>query len=451
MAEKSVQLTQVGQEEQRPDRNLASAVGALADDRVLAEELRLLPFDGGGQGVYKCVLGYSTSVSGGQGTRPGRSPIVVPTGSANGSVLINPFRAVIGSRNLVNAAPSPNPTSDGNALANWRDVRSGIFVGGASSLTLTQSIAANASGNPRWDLIYATVAVDANQNTVTRRVKDPNTGSISTPSVPQYVLSPVTISVLQGTPAATPTTPTLPADSAGNYNVPLAYVRVPNGFGAGSTVVTTDIRATTLGNTGVPVSPFRELGTGTLKPASGNNDDAGTYAIRSAFRWNAAAGGRPGPFLPPDWVGFHQVIAEIDCSDPSSANWSHNEGDVVDDSFDWRNRVVIAFTQAGPSKFANDGTAAGIALVPSAYGGINWFPLHTTFGQTFVSDSYVNGTSVLVSPNGPVWQTQSGMNGGSEIDLYCDMSTGKLKVHIVGNPGARLFVWLLVAAQFPNK
>lgn len=457
MAEKNVNLPNVGQEMERPDLNLAVATAALADDRVLAELLRILPYDGGAQGIYKAILGYSSSPAG-TGEAPSPGPVVVPTGSANGSVQVNPFRAIVGSRNLVGAAPSPNPTSDTNALCNWRDVRSGIFTGSATTLSTALSIAANASGNPRWDLIYATVAVDAGQNTVVRRVKDPTSGSISTPSVPQYLLSPVTVQVLTGTPGATPSLPTLPADSAGNYNLALSAVRVPNGFTSTSTVATTDLRSLTLGNNGQPSGPFRDLTSGfRVAAASGNNDSKGTYAIRSAFQWNAASGGRPGVFLPPDWLGGAMRIVEIDCTDPSSANWSHNDGDVVDDSIDWRDRMFLVHVQDGLSNhpFANDHTNQQKDLIPEAGGssGIYAAFYHAprfNMGQSFFSDGAPTGSGsgsfVSYQPGGAGTAIQS----GAQINLWVDLTTGLLKCNIIGTPSARIIFWVMTTGAYPN-
>ncbi len=452
MAEKSVELTQVGQEVQRGDGNLAFATAGLADDRVLAEILRLAPFDG--TTIYKAVIGYTSTVSG--GLTPMRQPVVVPSGSADGKIHVNPFRAVVGSRSTVTVGPSPNPTTDPIILANWRDVRSGIFVAPSGTTTLYQAIliAANASGNPRWDLVYATVAVDADQNTVSRRVKNPSTGAISTPSVPQYFTSPVTITVLQGTPGATPTLPALPADSAGNYNIPLTYVRVPNGFSASSTIAGTDLRTSVNGTGATPVSSYRSMGGDTVvEPATGNNDATGTYAISGDFAWNAATGPRPGPFMPNDWVGGKQILADLDLSNASSAHWSHQSLSVVDASIDWRNRRfridVYTCTAAAGHKFDHDPSGSTIRIPWSRVDGTTF---STNMGNSMAHDNTVTDggadTSLISDQTN---SNNTSIASGGEVSLYVNQVTGALKVFIGATaPTCRIQFWITATGQFPN-
>lgn len=445
MAEKSIVLTDDGQEVEQADVNLLGATAGLADDRILAELLRLAPYDG--TNTFKAIFPYSTHS--GASTHSIVSPVVQPSGSANGSVIVNPFRAVVGSRNLPSAAPSPaSPTGDTNALAAWRDVRSGIFTDSASNLSRTVALAANSSGNPRWDLVYAQITPDAAQNTVTRRVKDPTSGAISTPGVPQYDGSPVTIGVVTGTPGASPALPVVPADAAGNYFIPLAWVRVVNGFSAGSTLQTVDIRSCVLGHDGTtPVSTFSNPSGGDrLRPATGNNDTSGTIQTR-AFPWSATSHARPGPFLPPEWKGSDGLIVEVDVSDASSANWSHNDGDIVDASVDWRKRVFQTLAVGSSTRFfANDAAHAGASMLPGP--GVGASNYNTQPAHSFVADSIVSGTSALVS--GQTQATISDMDASGVVDLYVDMTTGALKIHLSGTPKCRVFFWIQASGAFPN-
>lgn len=443
MAEKQVVLTDDGQEVQLADYNLLGAVAGLADDRVLAELLRLPAYNS--VIVYKAILPYSTRL--GSATAPNTSPVVAPTFSANGSIQVNPFRAVVGSRNLPSAAPSPNPTNDTDAVAAWRDIRSAVFTGDATHAAQTIALTPNASGNPRWDLVYAQVSVDVAQNTVVRRVKDPTAGSISTPSVPQYTGSPVVVQVVTGTPGATPALPVLPDDAAGNYCIPLAYVRVVNGFSSGSTVATTDIRSSVTGHDGTTaVSTYRDLAGGArIRPATGNNDTSGAYATRAPFQWSATASHRPPVFMPPDWVGGDEVLVEVDALDASSANWSHNTGDVVDNSIDWRNRVITTDVQVGNNDFANNPLAASATRLPNAA----WQTDHQ-MASTFAAD-----LSPTVTSGSLVATETHGLNGsvasGATVLLYVDMTTGALRIWFNSTaPLARFIYWIRASAPFPN-
>ncbi len=116
MAEPQFQLVDNGQEVQQADFDLLGQTSGLADDRVLAEFLRFPPYTGT---VVKAIYPYGTSTSASAAT-------VSAPGTASGSVLINPFRAIVGSRT---AAAT-------DALKSWRDVRSGVLVGGGGSIKM---------------------------------------------------------------------------------------------------------------------------------------------------------------------------------------------------------------------------------------------------------------------------------------------------------------------------
>src|ERR1700719_1812588 len=108
MAEDFLQLAQNGVEVEQGDINLLGSVGGLADDHVLAELLRLAPFSGT---VAKAVLPFGHTQS--------AAPTVAPNG-ASGSVVVSPFRVIVGSRDT---------TANIGVRANWNDLRSGICAG----------------------------------------------------------------------------------------------------------------------------------------------------------------------------------------------------------------------------------------------------------------------------------------------------------------------------------
>jgi len=422
-----------GVEVQNSDIALLGQTAGLADDRVLAELLRIPPFV---SVVAKAILPYTIADT------PFTPGTVMPTGSANGSVSILPFRAVVGSRTSIAT----------NALNSWRDIRSGIFIPpGNATLNMTQPISANSSGNPRWDLVYATLTVDAPTNQVQRRVKDPSTSNQSIVSVYQYLSQPVTIAVQAGTPAATPTIPALPADSGSSYNIPLAAVRVPNGFGPTTTVLPSDIRDQ------APLAPLaNSTGATTVRPANGNNDGAGTYATDAAFQWpTTSAANRSPVFLPPTLLGGEQLIVEIDAV--NSAHPSHANGSIVDNTVDWRNRFFLVFAQLDKSSlafpWANDPSGAGVQRQPlgsiltlSGTTGTNDIRIANSFwGDAF----FASGQATLYTANNA--QFPSIIPGGASVGVYVDMSTGAMKCALSAtSPTARLFLWIMSSAQFPN-
>ena len=432
--EKALTLTNNGQESQRADENLLGGVAGLADDRVLAELLRLIPSAGGS--VDRAVLGYSITGE--------KAPVVQPTGSANGSVYVAPFRAIIGSRADAATLPSPNPTNDTAELANWRDIRSGVYVGegtGATPGLHTQSLAANSSGNPRWDLVYAAIAVDVGQNSVSRRVKDPTTGTVSTVSVSQYLASPVTVAVVTGTPGATPALPAVPADAAGVYNLGLAYVWVPNGFNGSSTVTAPQIRAYSKSTL---KTPFRDLSSGfRVVPATAANDGDGTWDSGN-FSWEVA-GQRPSPYMPADWVGGKQIVGQVDLVDNSSANWSHQNAAVIDSSCDWRSRIFDSASQTDTTKPFCTLVGGGTAMVPFCEQTPTVMrQLANSFG---LDGTLVASTSTIVLLN---HTNQTDITAGAVVGLYVDHATGQLKLFVSGTPNVRVFFWVRATAQMPN-
>lgn len=440
MAEPIVYPSVAGQELQRADVDNVGAVAGLMDDRVLAEFLRLTPYDG--SNVYRTVVPYDL-------VRPlgfsyGASPnvaTVVPSGSANGSIVINPFRVIVGSRNAANAAPSPtNPAANyqADSLANWRDVRSAVFVGSSTALTQTIQLAANASLSPRWDLVYATVSVDANGPAVSRRIKNPSGGAVTVQSVPEYLQTTVSIGVVTGTVAGT--IPALPADTATSFNVPLAAIRVPNPFTSTSTVSTRDVQAQ------MPNNGWHSLRGTKMRPATGNN----VRMTGSGWAWGASGGTRPGPYMPPDWVsGGGTILAAVDCSNATPANWSVLNGGIVDDSIDWRNRLFRVTAMSSSFLFAFDPQAVSEGT-PNSAGASSLPSVQLTNG--FVADGgLVSGNPTVFSATNAVLPN---MAANSTLGLYVDVVGGTGKLLFYGStttvPATKVFFWIEYSGQQPN-
>jgi hypothetical protein len=463
MAEPIVYPTLDGQELEVPDVDNVGAVAGLADDRVLAEFLRVTPYDG--SNVYKLVIPYGYKGAIGAAS-PGGT--VQSSGSANGSIVVSPFRFIVGSRNAPSAPPpgvNPAQNYQPNSLANWRDVRSGIFVGSSTSLAQTFQLAANSSGNPRWDLVCATIAVDASGPSQTRRVKSPSTSNVSTAAVPAWLASPVTVSVITGTPGSSPALPSIPADSGGNYNVGLYYVYVANGFTTGTTILSKNLRAF-----GSATSNYAQAGHGAVEPASANNDRSGIAG--AVFQWNVSPGGagvRPGPFIPPDMVGGKRIIAQVDAAASVSSNWSHGIGNVIDASVDWRNRFIICywgssiFNSLGAASLATDPAGPGSTHfrvpVPGLGGSVqgNNTGQGVQFSNTF---STANDTMVTGNPNVVVIGGVAGANppyadwpSGGIVGIYCDATTGALKwwANSTTTSFGQLAFWIDASAALPNN
>lgn len=400
--EQQFKLQYNGQQVIQDDLNLLGETSALADDRVFAELFRMAPFDG--TTVRRGILpaGYSGSHS---------LALVAPNG-ASASVVVNPFRSFVGSR--ATAAVGP--------VANWRDIRSTLAVG-TTGLAQTKSFAPNSSGNPRWDLVYAAVSVDADTATVERKVKDPDTSAITATNVVTRIATTVALGVVQGTAAASPNQPAPPADASGTYYIPLAYVRIPNGFNATSTVLASDIA------TVAPcISLSRTTGASTLSIP----DCAYNLTAAQIQAWGAT-GTRPARFMPSTLQGAESLFVYLDLTNASSANWSHASTSVID-SRNWRRRFTkwMATTSNG-SGLPNwwNGTASNV--------------VREGFGNSL---SFSGGRAGVAG----VTSDDIDMATGSDVSLYVDDADGgKLKLGVSTTPPLRaLFFWIEFSAPFDN-
>jgi len=470
MSEQILQQTYNGQEFTTANQNTVGAVAGLADDHVLAELLRLSPFDG--TNTYKAVLPYSQPTQfrnvpypAGVGLGIGT---VQPTGSAANSINIMPFRMVVGSRTAAATNPPGDASLDTGAMANWRDIRSGVFVGSATTLAQTITIAASGGSHARWDLVYATLAVDSNGPSVNVRVKDPTSGNISVQSAPSYLTSPVSVTVVKGVEDGTFAFPALPADSGGNYNVALAYVRVVTTATGTYKFLAEDIRAVIVGGLGA----FIRGTSGELTPANGNNDannsasaganefnDSGTTTSPSMYYTPATSGTRPPLFFSPDWVGKVERFVLVDnstTSAPAAGNCSHIAGGVIDSSVDWRNRffkVTIVVT--------GNAQAAG---TPPAEPTVAPFPMAATKNATVQMGNsfYLDGTlqvptaaqtaSCIAFCNSTATPGVAGMlDSPATCGIYVDSTTGNLLWSTTTAPAeAFLFFWIEATGQRPN-
>ncbi len=439
-----------GQSVTQTDYNSLGTQAGLSEDHVFAELFRMTPITGtAARGILPFYRGGSTSAE---------AATVIAAG-ASGRVDVNPFRAFIGSRTLAAA----------EALDNWQDVRTGLSVAaGSTALKSPVSLAANASGNPRWDLVYAIVTIDAVSTPVTRKVKNPGTSVVTDESVSVSTNTSVSVSVVAGTPAATPAYPTIPSDAGSVYYIPLAYVRVPNGFNATSTVDNKDI------NEVAPVMAIsRTAGGSTLRPANQQNVvggsaiiSTGTSTPNGSLSWLATAAQRPGAYMPPSMQGKDEILIAIDLTDASTANWSHQNGDILDNSVDWRKRVFkwtakLGDAAANASKFpwnsaGGQGLLVADVVIPTA-GGTDLGSSQTYqigFGQSFAVDA-LSGTLTAAylqatTDANNVANAGAVMAASTIIAIYVDAATGALKFGVTGNPRCTVFMWLEASAPYTN-
>jgi len=429
--EKQVRLVYNGQAVQQQDYNLLGETAALADDRVLAELFRMAPYDGSAVAKGILTFAHQSSVN---------EPLIAPN-DATGSVLVRPFRALVGSRTEASE----------EARKNWRDIRSGVSVAeGATALTTQVTLAPNDGFlGPRWDLVYAIVTVDTPTADVTRKVKDVDSAQVTAENVSTSTRTTVTVASVAGTPHVQPVFPPVPADTETVFNIPLGYVRVPGGFTATSTVPTTDIAIQ---------APFlslsRALGGQNVSIATSHH----TLTTTEQQNWGGS-GTRKRMWIPPDAASGETLIATIDMQDASAANWSHQSDEVVD-SRDWRNRFCRAH----------------VMVINPGANSMPWnlteLPLAGTYAWHF---GYQRSVAVLANGDGAhafamattlvphegttrsnvftvLGNQIQGMADSVQFKLYVDHSDGgKLKVQVDGAPTAIFHCWLEFSGPYLNK
>lgn len=423
--EKQLQLTNNGQQIVQDDVDLLGETSALADDRVYAELFRLTPFDG--SNVGRGILRYAHQTSGPQS-------LIVANG-ASGSVKVRPFRAVVGSRTAVGT----------DARKDWRDIRSGLSVAeGGTTLETTVNFAANSSGNPRWDAVYAAVSPDADGASVVRKVKDPITGALTSPTVVINKVTSVALGVQAGTPSATPDWPSIPSDGGGVYYILLGYVRIPNGFNGTATVLAADIAVQ---------APVLELAESNGAPTWDVADQSHNPTSAQIETWGST-GTRPTVWMPPTMSGGKKLIVALDLNNSAP---SHASGATVD-SRNWLDRIVTYFAAIGAagSNFAW-AQSAGIALPVASSdvydrsltnGQLAGFGIGATMGQDLTT---TRPCAYVAAPGGHGQYDTGTMNPGATVTLYADPADGgKLKVSYSGAPNCSLLFVLDFSGVYEN-
>lgn len=418
------QIVTNGQELQTSDFNAVAAIAATVDDVVFSELLRVPAFGatvtGVVNGVYRGVMPFSSRGNAVGASSP-QAGFVRPV-TASGGVTLLPFRAVVG------------PRGSSDAAAFYRDIRTVLYDPGVLPLStpIPASFAANndPSHHTRWDLLYATVMVDADQAADTRYVKDPSTKLVSQQSIVTQVATTISISIQTGTPTLFPTFDAAPNDPVGGFVIPLAYVRIPYGFTTVSSILDSDICEIAV----VCPRPGEALPCDQCSTTSGN-------LSTEQVNWGIS-GTRTTSFMPQSMsTGQESRFVPLDLLDASSANWNIQTTDVVDSSIDWRNRIFKVWASVNnnaAAKWAWDPTSASTTATPN----------NAAVDQCIVQMTAAMGNSSIFYLDHTVCSL---INAGASVQLTVDNVSGNMKFSATGTPLAKVFIWIEASGQFPHR
>jgi len=438
MAETNYEMVVNGLSINEEDVNQISNQASFADDRVLWELFRMQKYSG--SGPQKAITTYG--VQGNLNEYALDTNALISGNTADATIRVLPFRAFIGS------------LDNTDSKTEKREIRSGYAIGSTGPTELV--LGANASGNPRWDLIKVAVVPSQQATNVTRYIKDPITTVVSATSLSINTSVACTVSVTQGIPAATPTRPAVPADTADTYYIVLGYVYVPTGFGASSITTKYHIHES------APILTLHEaVGGHAVKPANHCHKIGGSIDINQSGATQTTF--RPGAYLPSTMVGGESRIILVQTGFSPK---SHNDGDVIDDSVDWRYRYFrwTAYVQGpdtSPSSntvaaaFASDPRGTGFYLLPAATPG-GQSPgsrTITRLGQSMYNDTlnYFNSDSTY--HGNAVYMTDLDLDlsspGSNAFSIVVDGS-GRLVVRYQASVLAQVLIWLEATGQYNN-
>ncbi len=413
-----------GLEVQRSDLNTIAFEASAAEDRVYSELLRPSLYNNASSVALKYILPFGNNKFDATNSQLQHKAIVSTTASADATVTVNRFRAVIGTRSS-GASESP----DG--------VRSAETLGQNIQLAATTT-------NNRIDLIYAKVDIDINDTTVDRYVRDAS-GAISTSNLAIFKKTTVTLLVTSSSQATNPSKPNAPADTPTSFHIPLAYVFLHHPH-----TLTSPIPANRIMEVAAVIGVSPSVGGVDAGPVSRFTGRDTT--LRTA--WTPAAG-RPREYMSNGMTGKVERYfgLHFDGSYQSIALSSTTD---LDNSIDWRARlfkVTMYATAASDNELAwnRDMSASAVSAVP--YGN---FPSNTF---TYMGQSMSNGSSYGTALDGGIGIVARfaatdipSMSSSSAIVLFVDASTGRLRVSVGSvNPMVKMFVWLEATGAFDNK
>jgi len=316
---------------------------AKTEDVVFSELLRMIPYSGSVDVVDKAIIpaGFRASNGSSSATKIAQQEqqVVRPT---TGGVQVSAFRAVVGSR----AANLGDFGSPSGAYYNRVDIRTGVFAPTSLGWSVdTVSIPANTGGTTVFWVLYAQVAVCSKTNST--RYGRAQDGTVGSQVVAFYTDVVVTVDVAEGLPADD--------DAAGVYNIPLAVIRAQPSF--------TDIELDDIIENAPVVTLHPSTGAVTMRPA-GICNKGGIAPV-----WGDS-GARPSTYLPSTMVGGQTVWILMNFI----GGWvSVSDGQVLDDSIDWRNRLFTWIAQGVWVPLATNPSVTTGNVVPTllagAYGG----------------------------------------------------------------------------------
>lgn len=412
--------------------------GALSEDRSVAGL-----HDLGGAGVADTPIISVKPYNPGKSQASGvQSSGVHTTLSLNRTILVGPFQFIIG---------SPETDLANNPFAPLRDVRSvqqAEVVTPGSSVGEVVQLSATAGDN-RWDLVYAELKRDVSKTQLTRFQKDPDTENVTAPTVDTELGQEVTIKVVVGTEAASPTRPALPANSPGVYNVPLAYVALMHPFAAADAVPANAIQELWL-NQGISLGHAAQQFQILTQQFS-----VGGFAD-SADPWDpSSATPRPEIYMSPQMRGglSFPLAVILTANSGGVRTFANNSDNVVDNLIDWRQRLFRVWVGIRSGLVTSTfvwNTAAGQPMP-------TWSAHHLTgdsnrlavgFGQSFDDDL------VSAGAGGTIFRLTdsdlSDLPAGTAIELYVD-TLGQMKMKIgATDPDSILFAWIDATNQFSN-
>lgn len=393
-------------------------------------------------------------------------PIVLPSGSGNGKVLVQPFTAVMSAAGASSNGGTEN-ASDGSdgSLSAIDDVVSAWYAGGLSPAISVQPT----SGYMRWDLLYAIVA-QTDSDSAARLVKDPSTKVISSQNVYTRHKPTVTLAWAQGTEVSTGASgygsgnlPALPTPAAGQAVIPLALVLVSYAATMSTAQYTRDHiancgpRARINPQTGAMVAAIAGIAGRT-----GVQYGSRSWSAKDVISGNVSEGGwplsgsantRPPSFAEPGaggidlWIpiGPFSTTGGQESFGGTLAGWKvlstpikASNGDVYGDELPWdfRNRWFFAeayLRSDSSKKFAHDLSATALTgVVPTGAdsgAGANYGVSHVVGHSFRVPSGTPFGAGYMAAAQ---WIDVNG-NTGDYLALLVNQSTGAL--HLAGSNG----------------
>lgn len=424
-----------GQEVTLDDLEDLSDVGALSEDRALQDL-----YDLGAAGIADTPIISVKPYNPGAVTASGlASAGVHATGSLNRTVSVGPFQFIIG---------SPDTDVANNPAAGLRDPRTVQHVnpnipGTSVAEIVTMSVTA---ANHRWDLIYAELKTDVSKTSLTRFQKDPDTENVTAPAVDTELGQEVLIKVVEGAEAASPLRPALPANAAGVYNVPLAYVALTHPFGASDAVPEEAIQELWYNKGISPGTAAQQFNVLARQSSVGGFADTGDV-------WDPSTDpARPKSYLSPEMAGgISFPLALVLTSAGGTPNFAPDSDNLIDNTINWRKRlfrVWVTIQRGGTATRFTWDPAATVASPPvRGDNSSQTARFRVGFGQSFHDDAVgVAGGLVFLLDD----SFMSDLPAGAQVQLYVSQA-GQLRMAIaVTDPDCMLFAWIDASNQFSN-